>query len=71
MRAVGEAIVEAVDTGETKRVGSCILVLASLRIESMVTSLEAVFVSKANGKEESAGKTLCDAEPEDIEEAIE
>ncbi len=47
-----------------------ILLFASSRIESMVTSRGPVVTSSAIGGEENAGAKCCDAEAEGAEEAI-
>lgn len=67
---VGEAAVEAAEAGEIECVAFIILLFASSRIESMVTSRGPVVVSSAKIGKENAGTKLCDAEAEENEEAI-
>ncbi len=69
MKDVGEAAADAAETGEINCTGFCSFLLASSRIESMVTPLVPVVVFRANGLEEDAGTKFCDAKPEDTDEA--
>ena len=69
MKDVGEAAAEAAETGEINSTGFWILLLASLRIESIVAPLVSVVVSNASDREENAGTKHCNAKLGDTDGA--
>lgn len=67
---VGDACVVHAEIGEKRWLGFVVLPFTSWRIESMVTLVAPMDVSKAKGGKQDAGTRFCKDEPEETAEAM-